>query len=312
MVLSKLLYNETVEKKSNQKSTNRLALPCRLSFYFIAVLFLTAASLMAITGCIARPSVKSVRIIGESHNSTTDETRVYFLNDDEPIIAIVNLENITQRVKLSTEWRFLARGTIVHSSEETVKESGEKRVRLNRKPNESELGDYRVDVLINGEVASISYFSIVDELPEPPPYDVMKKDYEKKYGKIENPADNKKQILSDFATASEVYGLTQAPKELCNKFVPDTPVVYLTMFMSDAPINTKIRVDWFYMGTDGATEMLIIPAELETSGTRQLAFNMKPGTGDLPIGKYEARVFLNGAELERVAFSVVGAKPTRQ
>ncbi len=305
------MYNETVEKISCQKRINMLPLIRRRMINLITVLILITVCLTAIAGCIARPSVKSARITGESQNSTTDETRIYFLNDDEPIIAIVNLINITQRVKLSTEWRYLARGTIVHSTEETIKESGENRIRLNRKPNESEFGDYRVDVLINGEVASINYFSIVEELPEPPPYEVVKKDYEKKYGKIENPADNKTRILSDFATASEVYGLTQAPKELCNTFMPETPVVYLTMFMSDAPDNTKIRVDWFYLGADGTTEMLIIPAELETSGTRQLAFNMKPGTGDLPIGKYEARVFLNGEEFERVTFSVVGPRPTQ-
>ena len=271
----------------------------------LTIVFILTILIFISTGCIARPGVKTVRITGEAQNRENDETRVYFINDNEPIIAILELANISKPAKLATEWRYLERGTVVYSTNDTVDKSGEYRIRLNRKTNESELGDYRVDVLIDGKLAAIEYFSIVKELPEPPTYEEIKKEFEKKYGKTEMSTENEHPILSDCTTASEVYGLTQAPKKLQDKFQANTPVVYLTMFMSEAPDSTKIRVDWYFLGKDGASEMLIIPAELETSGTRQLAFNMKPGTDDLPVGRYEARVFLNDIEFTRVPFEVV-------
>jgi hypothetical protein len=277
----------------------------RIGAFALAALALAVLALALLASCVRAPSIKSAVLTGDDWNSVNDEVRVYFENDSEPVIAILDIENIHQKVKLETVWRYMTRGSIIYESSDDLTGDGLYRVRLNRKVGESELGDYRIDVSLDCKPHSVLYFSVVDELPTPPSFDEIKTLYEKKYGEIAPPALPEGELLTELAVASSVYGLTQAPKELTDRFYPDTPVVYLTMFMSGAPEGTKIRVDWYFLGVDSKMEQLIIPAELTTGGTRQLAFNMKPGAGDLPVGKYEARVYLNDDELKRVPFNVV-------
>jgi len=290
---------------------HRVRRDAEISMYRRTAAFALAAfapamlALVLLASCARAPDVESASLTGEDWNRSNDEVRVYFENDSEPIVAILDIVNIRKSTKLETVWRYMTRGTIIYESSEDLTGDGLYRIRLNRKLGESELGDYRIDVSLDGRPQSVLYFTVMNELRTPPTYDEIKTLYEKKYGEIAPPALHEGEVLTELATASSVYGLTQAPKDLADKFYPDTPVVYLTMFMNNAPEGTKIRVDWLYLGADGAKEQLIIPAELATGGTRQLAFNMKPGAGDLPVGKYEARVYLNDAELKRVPFSVV-------
>ncbi|MCD6119299.1 hypothetical protein J7K50_05615 [bacterium] len=269
------------------------------------LLLLTILFLAGVAGCGKGPSIKSIKLTGEGANRTPDEARLLFVNDAEPVILVLDVGNIYAPVSLETTWKYMPRQSIVFESEDELKESGTHRIRLNRKAGESELGDYRIDISLNGVPVSVAYFTITGELSVQPSYEEIRKLYEDKYGKITQPAITEDATLSDFAIAASVYGLTQAPKEITSEFEPDAPVIYLTMFLSSAPEGTKVRVDWYYLGKLGKEERLIIPAELETSGTRQLAFNMKPGVGDLPVGMYEARVSLNGEEVERVPFSVM-------
>ncbi len=237
------------------------------------------------------------------------EHRLHFLNDGEPLNLKLKIKNASEGVpaNVNTIWTYMNRRSIVYETSDKLIEPGEFDIRLNRKAGDSENGKYRIDVELNGVPATVVYFIIGDSLPEPLTAAELKKAIValKSEDVIDDEPDDAP-MLSDFQTAKSVFGLTQAPKEIAEVFEPDAPVIYLTMLLSKAPEGTSIRVDWYFLGS-GDIERLIIPAELETHGTRQLAFNLKPGTGDLPGGMYEARVFVNGGEFARVPFSVLGS-----
>lgn len=277
-------------------------------FFLTAVLlFASVVSAYLLASCIGPPALEGAWITGEKNNALAGEQRLNFLNDGEPVILGVKIKNATEGdpATLKSTWTYVPRRSIVYETSERFTESGERFFRLNRIEGDSESGKYRIDIELNGQSVSVLYFVIGDSLPKPMTESEIKKAIVALKSEDQETFIEKLPILSDFKIAKSVYGLTQAPKELGEEFMPDTPVVYLTMLLTQAPDGTKIRVDWYFLGA-GEEERLIIPAELETHGTRQLAFNMKPGTGDLPAGKYEARVYLNGSEFVRVPFKVIG------
>lgn len=271
-----------------------------LSVIAVAVLLVWAGR-----SCNIAARISTVYVTGEAHNSVENESRLYFVPDDEPVILVVEFDKITAETTMNTHWYYVAKNTIVHESSQKINKKGRYTIRLNRNAGDSEVGDYKVEVALDGTPQTSVYFRIAGELP-PPPTEKERKEFLHRIYNIEEPPDAAEvPILSQFATASSVYGLTQAPKETKDVFPRDAEVIYLTMLLTSAPEGTKVRVDWYFLGADGSSDStLIIPAELTTWGTRQLAFNLKPGTGDLPAGKYEAAVSLNDVEFARIPFEV--------
>ena len=297
------LYNAGVHFASFVSTAFRpapRAVSCALAAIFAA---------LCLSSCIGPPKVDAAWITGDLNNRDEVEQRLNFINDGEPVILNLVLKNAGQAdpAAIKTVWTFVSRRSIVYETEDRYHEPGAVALRLNRKAGDSENGKYKVEIELNGEPAALLYFIVGDELPEPMSESDFKKMIAALKGDDAEEIPPVQSVLSEFKIAKSVYGLTQAPKELGDVFAPDAPVIYLTMFLSQAPEGTKIRVDWFFLGDESGEERLIIPAELDTFGTRQLAFNMKPGTGDLPAGEYEARVYLNGEEFERVPFEVVEA-----
>lgn len=107
--------------------------------------------------------------------------------------------------------------------------------------------------------------------------------------------------LSEYTMCTGVEKDTYKPVGATDTFKPDTPTIYVTTKLANAPSDTLVKFDWYYL-EDGET--FIDGVEVKADGTRYLMSNLSKPTKGWPTGKYEVRVFLNGKEANRVPFTV--------
>lgn len=69
----------------------------------------------------------------------------------------------------------------------------------------------------------------------------------------------------------------------------NTPTLYVSANLNNAPTGTKIKVDWRYLGGDPGTEPQDIDSITLTSeeDSANLQSSLDSGTGTFPIGDYE-------------------------
>lgn len=107
--------------------------------------------------------------------------------------------------------------------------------------------------------------------------------------------------LSDETMASAVDDQTKMPVTAATSFAPDTPMIYATAKLSNAPDGTRVKAAFYYL--EGGEE-LIAEDEVTAGGTRHVSFSLSRPDNGWPSGKYETRLFLNGEEARRLPFTV--------
>jgi len=110
------------------------------------------------------------------------------------------------------------------------------------------------------------------------------------YYLFDSPGEKQAQI-SDIYFARSIDQETAQPVETTDSF-SSSESVYLSFKIIDATKDTAVRIEWW--ATDQGK--LIGQEETTTNGTRYLSFIAQAPNAVWPIGKYQAKIFVNGQE----------------
>ena len=96
------------------------------------------------------------------------------------------------------------------------------------------------------------------------------------------------------------------PLNVTNAFTPDTPVIYCSVKVSNAPPDTEIRADWIYIKgeAEDLTDYLIDSVILTAEGTQYIKESLISPDEGWPRGDYKVVLYVDGKEELTVPFSV--------
>jgi hypothetical protein len=116
-------------------------------------------------------------------------------------------------------------------------------------------------------------------------------------------------FISDFNMSENIKNDTMEPINITNKYAPDAAKFFVTAKLDNAPANTAVVFDWFYVESG---DQKIDSANVTADGTRFISSNLMRGNNLWPAGKYEVRISVNGSQLAKVPYMVEGGSPTSQ
>jgi hypothetical protein len=109
-------------------------------------------------------------------------------------------------------------------------------------------------------------------------------------------------------------GKVTADKECAsdtNTFDNNTPKLFATADLNNAPEGTKVKIDWKYLGGEAGTAADIDSVNLETnSNMTTITSHLSAPSKGLPAGKYEVVMSLDtdNSKPIRKQFSIASAK----
>jgi len=107
--------------------------------------------------------------------------------------------------------------------------------------------------------------------------------------------------MTNVTTASAVDPVTMAPKTVTSTFQAQSPVIYVTALMKNAPDGTKVGIVWKYL----TQPQDIASYEVVTTETEQyVSFNLTKPANGFPLGQYEAQLFIDKKYKQSVQFEV--------
>ncbi len=109
--------------------------------------------------------------------------------------------------------------------------------------------------------------------------------------------------ISQPAMASSVDASTKQPINKTDVFSVQTPVIYATVLVKNAPSDTRITAKWTYV--DGKIDIGTV--NFQTTQTSQyVAFHLTRPDSGFPAGAYKVEIYLNDKLKETMKFSVKG------
>lgn len=115
-------------------------------------------------------------------------------------------------------------------------------------------------------------------------------------------------MLSEATMALGVDAMSR-PVDPTGVFSSDTPEIYCSVLVSNAPAGTQILSEWYYVSGEwqGASNVLVGEVPLVLEGTRYASLSLIIPDEGWPAGQYQVKLYLNGALQEAVPFSVEAA-----
>ena len=101
--------------------------------------------------------------------------------------------------------------------------------------------------------------------------------------------------------ASEVDSVTQEAVIATDTFGQNTPEIFCSVEVANAPDETKLKGSWYYM-EDGDTE--IDSYTLDVEGTSVASMSLIKPTKGWPVGSYELRLYIDDKLEETKSFTV--------
>jgi hypothetical protein len=112
--------------------------------------------------------------------------------------------------------------------------------------------------------------------------------------------------ISNATMCRSIDPQTMEPIDKTNVFMSDTPEIFCSVKLSNAPDSTEVKAEWTYVQGEavGTANYFIDSATMTAGGTRYLAFSVsKPDTG-WPRGDYKVVFFVDGKERLTQTFQV--------
>ncbi len=107
--------------------------------------------------------------------------------------------------------------------------------------------------------------------------------------------------IMDLNTSTGINEQTSEPVDITDTFAPDSPVIYVTGTIRNAPQGTGIQAIWVHVDSNSSVDGPVLQIE----GSRWFSFVLTRGDRDFPIGNYQAKILLNGRQVRAVKFKVV-------
>ena len=98
------------------------------------------------------------------------------------------------------------------------------------------------------------------------------------------------------------------PVNPTNEFEVDTPEIFCSVELSNAPHDTEVTAEWIYVEGEVAdvTNHVIDSYTLVTDGNRHLTFSIERPDNGWPVGDYRLVLYVDGTEETSVDFTVTG------
>ncbi len=108
------------------------------------------------------------------------------------------------------------------------------------------------------------------------------------------------------ATMSLGVDADSRPVNPTTQFRTDTPEIFCSVRISDAPANTEVVSEWVYLHgeLEGVTNYVIDSYFLVTEGSRYLEFSLSIPDAGWPAGEYALLLYLDGRQAASVPFTV--------
>ncbi len=107
--------------------------------------------------------------------------------------------------------------------------------------------------------------------------------------------------ISEPAMASSVDPVSMKPVSKTDVFSPQSPIIYATALVKNAPSDTKISAKWIYVDA----KIDIATVDVKTTQTNQyVAFNLTRPANGFPAGEYKVEIYLNDKLKETIKFTV--------
>ena len=113
--------------------------------------------------------------------------------------------------------------------------------------------------------------------------------------------------ISEVTMAPDVNAQKQ-PVNPTDVFAADTPEIFCSFKLSNAPSDTHLNAEWVYIQGENATlaNTVIATWKTTTAGTRYLEISLSPPGGwpSWYTGEYQVVLYLNGEEQTSVPFTI--------
>ncbi len=108
------------------------------------------------------------------------------------------------------------------------------------------------------------------------------------------------------ATMCENVNERMQPIAPTNVFTTDTPEIFCSVKLSNAPSDTEVKAEWIYVKgeLEGVEDHLLADYSVIAEGTRYLSFSFASPDAGWPRGEYEVIFHVDGKEALNVPFTV--------
>ncbi len=114
--------------------------------------------------------------------------------------------------------------------------------------------------------------------------------------------------ISEIKICTQIDPTYKSPIDPSDKFSPDTPKIFCTAKLSNAPEGTSVLAEFYYLEQG---EAKVAEKKLtDLSGTRYVSFVLAPSAAGWPRGKYKAVLSLNDKIVGETGF-YVGESPAK-
>jgi hypothetical protein len=111
------------------------------------------------------------------------------------------------------------------------------------------------------------------------------------------------EYISDVAMTASVDRAFK-PLNKTNTFNTDTPRIYCTFRVINAPAGTVVTAEWIYKGTTGVEDQFIDSWTEFVEGNKNMAMFMNLPARGRPIGEYEIILSIDGKPQGSIPFEV--------
>jgi len=112
--------------------------------------------------------------------------------------------------------------------------------------------------------------------------------------------------LSEITTAAVVDAQGQAMGVAREDFTADTPTIYLSARVNNAPVDTQITAGWLFFKDGNNTEVNrpLYDDSITVKGTRYFSFGRAAPSGSWEPGQYVIKISVDGKEYANASFKV--------
>jgi hypothetical protein len=283
-----------------------LAVVLTLSASMLACALFSSSSSSSTSGKYITDAVTAKDVEGDNFDPVdiTDS----FPPDQGIIHAVVTLTDAPKDTAIKAVWKVVdvgdsaQNGNTINTSEVTT--DGSRNVNFTLEPeNPLPPGTYQVviyqdgkkdrtlDFTVEGEVQAVQPTTAPPAAATPVPPTTA-------------PADNNG-FITNVVTAQDVQGDNFDPVGVTSSFPADQAVYHAVVTVVDAPDGTVYKANWKVVdiGSAGTPGDSMGDYTIPAGGSRNLDFTFKPDN-QLPPGKYQVEIYVNGALTRTVDFDV--------